>query len=292
MNQIEGFSTVDINITLPFRRELFGVLLLMVVIGISACGNKEKKAGQALVRVNGEEITVLQINDELKRAGVKADQQEVATKQLLEKLIDRQLIIEEAMRNKIDRSPGVIQAIERAKAQIIAQAYLESITSKLAKPSIAEIDTYYNNHPEYFARRKQFDMQQIIFASKDLSDELKTVIDSAKTLDGVALWLDGHKVTYMRGLLSRSATELPEQMVTKMNELKKGELFLVNEGDKSILSSITDIKDNPVAAKNAAPQIGQYLSNIKAKEAADVEIKNLRSSAKIEYLNAPVSPSR
>ena len=99
------------------RRVFCGVLVLVATVSLSACGNKDKKAGQALVKVNGEEITVLQINDELKRAGVQAAQQEAATKQLLETLVDRQLILEEAARNKIDRTPDVMQAIERAKAR-------------------------------------------------------------------------------------------------------------------------------------------------------------------------------
>ena len=79
------------------KRVICSLLVLVVATGISACGNKEQKAGQSLVRVNGEEITVLQINDELKRAGVQAEQQEAATKQLLESLIDRQLILAEAL---------------------------------------------------------------------------------------------------------------------------------------------------------------------------------------------------
>jgi EpsD family peptidyl-prolyl cis-trans isomerase len=278
---------MKVNKPVPFRRVLCGVLLLVTAIGLSACGSKEKKAGQALVRVNGEEITVLQINDELKRSGVKADQQEAATKQLLEKLIDRQLILAEAMRNKIDRSPGVIQAIERAKAQIISQAYLESIVAKIAKPSKAEIDDYFQKHPEFFTQRKQFDLQQLVFATKDFSNELKLAMDSAKSLDEVAAWLDKHNVRYARGQLSRSTTDFPEQMVAKLQDMKKGQLFIVNEGENSMLNSITDVKDRPITAENAAPQIAQYLSNKKAKEAADAEIKNLRSSAKIEYLNAP-----
>jgi peptidyl-prolyl cis-trans isomerase C len=275
------------NNPVSLRRALCGALVLVTAVGLSACGSKEKKAGQALVRVNGEEITVLQINDELNRAGVKAEQQEAATKQLLESLIDRQLIMAEAKRNKIERTPEVMQAIERAKAQIIAQAYLKSIVSKIAKPSVAEIDDYFQKHPEYFAQRKQFDMQQIAIATKDFSSELKSAVDSAKSLDEVAAWLDRHNVRYARGQLSRSTTDLPEQMVAKLKEMKRGQLFIVNEGENSMLNSITAIKDSPVTAKNAAPQIEQYLINKKTKEAADAEIKHLRSSAKIEYLNAP-----
>lgn len=281
------WSFMKANNPVSLRRALCGALLLVTAVGLSGCGSKEKKAGQALVRVNGEEITVLQINDELNRAGVKAEQQEAATKQLLESLIDRQLIMAEAKRNKIERTPEVMQAIERAKAQIIAQAYLKSIVSKIAKPSVAEIDDYFQKHPEYFAQRKQFDMLQIAIATKDFSSELKLAVDSAKSLDEVAAWLDRHNVRYARGQLSRSTTDLPEQMVAKLKEMKKGQLFIVNEGENSMLNSITDIKDSPVTAKNAAPQIEQYLINKKTKEAADAEIKHLRSSAKIEYLNAP-----
>ena len=53
------------------KRTLFVVLLIGGGLILSACGNKEKKAGQSLARVNGIDITVLQVNDELARAGVK-----------------------------------------------------------------------------------------------------------------------------------------------------------------------------------------------------------------------------
>ena len=278
---------MKVNNPVSFKRVLCCALVLVAAAGLSACGSKEKKAGQALGRVNGEEITVLQLNDELKRAGAKADQQEAATKQLLESLIDRQLVAAEAMRNKIDRTPEVMQAIEHAKAQIITQAYLKSIVAKIAKPSTAEIDDYFQKHPEYFSQRKQFDIQQLAIATRDFSSELKSAVESAKTLDEVAAWLDKHNVRYARGQLTRSSADLPEQMVAKLKEMKRGQLFIVNEGENSMINSIVNIKDSPVSAKNAAPQIEQYLINRKTREAADAEIKHLRSSAKIEYLNAP-----
>lgn len=271
----------------PCRRVLCGMLVLVTAVGLSSCGGKEKKAGQALVRVNGEEITALQINDELSRAGVQPGQQEAATKQLLEAMVDRQLIMAEATRNKVDRTPDVMKAIERAKVQIIAQAYLQSITSKTSKPSKAEIDDYFQKHPEYFTQRKQFDMKQLVIATTDFSDKLKLVIDSAKSLDEVAAWLDGHGVRYVRGQLSRSSTDIPPEMGAKLLTMPKGQLFIVREGGNSLINSLADVKDSPVTAKDAAPQIEKYLINKKNKEVADAEITHLRSSAKIEYLNAP-----
>jgi len=275
---------VKANNAVFFRRVFCG--MLVIAVGLSACGSKEKKAGQALVRVNGEEITVLQVNDELSRAGVQPGQQEAATKQLLEAMIDRQLILSEAMRNKIDRTPDVMKAIERAKAQIITQAYLQSITAKVTKPSKAEINDYFQKHPEYFAQRKQFDVKQLVLASKDFSDKLKQVVDSAKTLEAVASWMDGQSVKYARGQLSRSTADIPPELGEKLGALHKGEMFIIKQGENTLINILVDIKDVPVTAENAAPKIEQYLINKKNKEVADAEITHLRSSAKIEYLNA------
>jgi len=283
---MDVFSLWGGNASMPYKRVLCGFLVLLSTTGLSACGNKENKAGQALVRVNGDEITVLQINDELRRAGVKSDQQEAATKQLLESLIDRQLIIAEAKRNKIDRSPEVIQAIERGKAQIITQAYLKNIVTNISKPSKTEINDYFQKHPEYFTQRKQYDIQQLIIATKDLNDKLKSAIDTASSLDGVETWLNAHNIQYSRGKLSRNTTDLPEAMVAKLMGINKGQLFIVNEGEKSLLNTITDIRNSPVSAKDAEPQIEQYLISKKSREAAEAEITHLRSLAKIEYLNA------
>ena len=63
------------------RVALLGAVLISV-LGFSACNSesKEKRSGQALVSISGKEVTVLQLNDELRRSGVRADQYEAASK--------------------------------------------------------------------------------------------------------------------------------------------------------------------------------------------------------------------
>lgn len=272
----------------PYRRGFCVIGMFAIAVGLAACGSKdaEKKPGQALVRVNGEEITALQLNDELSRANVPPGQQEAATRQLLESLIDRQLVLAEAGRNKMDRTPDVMKAIERAKAQIIAQTYVQSITSKLAKPSIAEVDDYFQKHPEFFSQRKQFDMKQLVMSSNDASDNFKRALDAAKSLDEVAAWLEKNGVRHARGQLSRSSTDMPPEMSAKLLTMPKTQLFVVREGGNTLINAIIDVREAPVSAKDAAPQIEKFLINKKIKEAMDAEIAHLRSSAKIEYLGA------
>jgi peptidyl-prolyl cis-trans isomerase C len=283
---LDVFSSVKAGNVVSKKWLLCGALIMVAGMGLSAC-SKEKGGGQSLARVNGEDITVLQVNDELAHANVPADQQQDASKKILESLIDREVIVDEAMREKIDRSPGVLQAIARAKAQIIEQAYLQSVTSKVDKPTTAELSDYFHQHPEIFGNGKVYDMNSLLIAGKDMNDKLKAELDSAKTLDEVAAWMKSHDVHFARGVASRNTMSMPPEMASKLMTMHAGQMFVVNEGGNSMIVSIANIKDNPIAFEDAAPAIEQYFKMKNTKEAVDTEVKHLRSLAKIEYLNAP-----
>ncbi|MEC5163519.1 MULTISPECIES: EpsD family peptidyl-prolyl cis-trans isomerase [unclassified Janthinobacterium] len=269
----------------PVRLACAG-LVVLVAAGLSACGGeKAKKPGQALASVNGEEVTILQLNEELQRSGAQPAQQATASKQLLEALIDRQLLQSEAAKDKTDRDPKVMQAIERAKALIVAQAYMQKRVGNVAKPAAAEVEDYFNKNPGFFSQRKQFDMRELIVGSADVNDELKAAMDAAKSLEEVAAWLDAHKVKFTRTQLSRTSADLAPELSGKLLAMPKGQLFIIKEGERSMLISIAEIKDAPVTLEVAKGQIEQFLFNKRNKEAADAELARLRAAAKIEYFN-------
>jgi EpsD family peptidyl-prolyl cis-trans isomerase len=267
------------------------VLVLIATVGLSACGNKDKKAGQSLAVVNGEEITFHQVKEELQRANVPAAQQEAASKQLLEALIERQLLLAEAAKDKTDRDPKVMQAVERSRAQIIAQAYMQKRLGTVAKPSKAEVEAYFKKNPQFFSERKQFDLKQLTIASKSMNDQLRTSIDAAKSLEDVAAYLTSNKIEFGRGDLVRSTSDLPTEMSSKLLSMPRTQLFLIKEGERTLLLSLTDVKDSPVTLEKASPQIEQFLFQQKTKETAEGLLKSLRATAKINYLNGAGSAS-
>lgn len=273
------------------HRQLVCTAAVLLAVSLTACGNKaEKKPGQALASVNGQEVTVLQLNEELQRANVPAAQQETARKRMLEALIDRQLLEGEAAKEKIDRDPKVMQSIERAKSMIVAQAYLQKRIGTPARPTRPEVEQYYSQNPQFFANRKVFEMRQLVLATSDVNDATKGAIDSSKSLDEVATWLTEHKVKFGRSQLVRASHELPPELTSKLVAMPKGQLFIIREGERSMLMAINDVKDAPVTIEQATPQIEQFLMTKKNKEAADAEIKRLRAAAKIEYLNKADAP--
>ncbi|NMM27748.1 MAG: peptidyl-prolyl cis-trans isomerase, EpsD family [Glaciimonas sp.] len=273
------------------KQVLFGALTLAAVMSLSACNKQasselKDERSSPFVKVNDVEITMLQSIDDLgaaERRPIAAEQ--AVNKQLLETMIDRQLLQEEAMRNRLDRDPKVIQAIDHAKTQILAQAYLQSKFATIDTPSKAEIDAYFQTHPELFTQRKLFYMNELVVATKDVTAKLKMRLDSAKSIEQVAVWLDNNHVQYKRTQLTRSTADLAPEIITKLRAMRRNQLFVIKAGEYSMLNSIYDVKPSPVTAQAAAPQIERYLRNKKRKEIGDLELGRLRASAKIEYLN-------
>ena len=66
-------------------------LAVTMAVTLVACGKSESKSGQALVKVGKEEVTALQLNEELQRVNVPAAQQPQARKQVLES--DRKSVV-------------------------------------------------------------------------------------------------------------------------------------------------------------------------------------------------------
>jgi peptidyl-prolyl cis-trans isomerase C len=274
------------SITTAGARAVLGTALL-VLATLSGCGDKAAPArqGQALANVNGAEITVLQLNEEMQRAGVPAARQQEASKQLLQALIDRELLEHAAIGEKLDRDPKVMQAIERMRSLIVAQAYLQKRLAKVAPPTPAEVEAYYKEHPDYFDKRRQFSINQLTLAASDLTPELRAAADGARSLEEVAVWLDAHGIKYGRAQVTRSTAELNPVLSKKLLALPKGQLFSVREGDRAMLLAVAEVRDAPVPLTVAAPQIAQFLTTRKNKELAAAEVVRLRQGAKIEYLN-------
>src|SRR5689334_8138215 len=101
-------------------------LPVCAVLTLTACSRHAQTNSQVVATVDDREITVSQLNQAL--AGVNPDALTPAlTRQAIDSLVSEELLVRDALQNRLDRDPATVAAIERARRQILAQAYAERV---------------------------------------------------------------------------------------------------------------------------------------------------------------------
>jgi len=271
------------------------LLLTLVVASVftSACGKKDQAEKselktQVVAKVNSDEISIHQVNFQLARMGqVSEAQSKEASKQILTRLVDQQLLKQQALESKLDRDPKILQALESSKDEILAQAYLDQLMSKAAKPTKAEIDTFYQDHPELFANRRIFRLQELVVdISKDKFAEVEAGLKDIKSINEIAAWLKAKNYPFTANSNVRAAEQLPLDMLKKLQPLKDGDLILVPTGRSLNVLHLAASQSTPISRENATPFIEQYFLNQNKSKLAKKEMEALNSKAKIEFIGA------
>ena len=265
---------------------------------LNACGNKEgekvsKANTQVVAKVNGDEISIHQINFQLNRltqqsqAQLTEAQNKEAAKQILKRLIDQQLLIQKAIEAKLDRNPNVLQALEASRNEILAQAYLEQLMAKAQKPSQAKIDAFYQENPELFEKRRVYRLQELVVnLDKEKHAEAEATIKGMKNINDIANWLKSKNYPFDANSNIRTAEQLPLPLLKKIQPLKDGE-FVVVANEKSFnVIHIAASQSKPITREKATPIIEQFFMNQNKSALAKSELANLNKASKVKFLGA------
>jgi EpsD family peptidyl-prolyl cis-trans isomerase len=246
----------------------------------------KKAATQVAAKVNADEITVHQVNAVLARTpNLSPEAAPRAKREILTRLVDQQLAVQQAIKTKLDRSPQVVQALEAARAEILARAYADSIAKAQPKPSADEIKQYYAEHPELFAQRRVYRLEEIAVRSKeDLGPALREQVAKAKSMKEIAVWLQAQKIPFQPNVGARAAEQVPMEMLAGLQKMKDGDIQVFSSAGAFSVVRVAASKSEPVSEEKATPLIQQFLFNRKSGEAVIAEMKSLKSGAKIEYL--------
>ncbi|HEY8876232.1 MAG TPA: EpsD family peptidyl-prolyl cis-trans isomerase [Roseateles sp.] len=255
---------------------------------LTACGGGDKgdKASQTAAKVNKEEITVHQINFVLQRQpGLRADQAEAASRQVLERLIDQELAVQKAQEQKLDRDPRVVQQIEAAKREIIARAYAERVGESVAKPTNEEIAKYYNEKPALFKDRRIYSLQELqIEAKPEQFEAIRAKLAAAKNLNEFAEYLKSADLRFNGNQAVRAAEQLPLTSLDAIAKMKDGDSMVSPNPNGITVLFLVSSRSQPVDEARARPAIEAFLLNQRKGEAVQKDLKALRESSKIEYV--------
>ncbi|MEY2893815.1 MAG: hypothetical protein RJA98_3723 [Pseudomonadota bacterium] len=255
---------------------------------LAACSGKSGASSASLVavKVNSDEVSIPQVNAQLSRMqGVPASQADAARKQVVDGLIDQRLLVQQAIEMKLDRDPEVLGNLEGAKAQVLAQSYLQKTVAPKAKPDAAAIAKYYGEHPELFAQRRVYKLQEVATdLPKARLPELEKVVAGAKSLSDVVNWLRQQDAKVSTNAAVRGAEMLPLAALPRISAMKDGEMGVIAAGNQLTVLQIAASQSQPMNEAQAKPYIDQFLSAIKRDELVKAELVRLRGAAKIEYV--------
>jgi EpsD family peptidyl-prolyl cis-trans isomerase len=264
------------------------LIAVVVALALAGCNKDEqnKPAGQAAAKVNKEAIPVSAVNDLLARAGnVPQDQAKQAGKQVLERLIDQEVLVQQAHEKKLDRDPRVMQSIEAAKREILSRAYLEQVTAAAAKPSEQDVKDYYDKHPELFKERRIYNLRELaINAKPDFLPAVQEQMAKAKSLNDIVDWLKSRNIEFATNAGVKAAEQMPLEILPKFHQLKDGQTAIIPQAGAILVVQLVASQSQPLDQKQATPFIEQFLSNQKRTDLAATEVKRLREAAKIEYV--------
>ena len=260
------------------KRSLVALALLAT---LTAC--QKKAEGQTVAVVNNEEITASELNAELANANIpdSADKKAI-TNRVLQGLVERRLLAEQARKDGIDKSPDFIARQRRMNEELLIGmlASRSMDTSKL--PTDAEIAAFQAKQPQAFANREVWKLEQLQYDTpqdKAISDR----IVATKTLTELAGVLSAARIPFQRASNQLVTSAIPAELYPQLARLQGGEPFIVPAGGKSVASSIISREPAPLSGPQARTEAVNAMRRLNSTTALQQRLKDLKSSAKIEY---------
>ena len=252
---------------------------LVVALPLVGCNSDKadgKTATQVAAKVNGAEISVHQINSVLAKAtGVTNENADRARKEVLDRLVDQQIAVEQALAKKL----------ESARREILARAYLEQIAAAQPKATDDEVKRYYDEHPDLFSNRRVYNIQELAIAKNGTSlDELKSLVATGKSMEEIAGWLKSKNIPARGNAGARAAEQLPLELLPKLAQMKDGQTALIDGPQQAFVMRVVASQSAPVDEATAKPRIQQFLQNQRGSKAVADEMKKLKEAAKIELM--------
>jgi len=265
------------------------LLVLIAVLGaaLTACGEK-KTTGQVdvVVKVNGEAISVAELEDKMRQRDHLSEAQNISVSaSAIKSKVDMELLRQAAVREKLDTDKTIHARLAESNRFILATAYMEKQMAAVAKPGEAEVKAYFQQHPERFADRKQYDLQELLIQTRpDNEAQIKEKLGGGKNYKAFVLWLKEKKIPNNGQQLVTSADQIPEEILQKLKNLKAGESIVIDGKDQINVIFLNAVKLQPVTLEQASPMIVKTLEDKRKRDVMNDMIRQLREKAKIEYV--------
>ncbi len=273
------------------------VSLLLLAAGmllLGACsdtsGGSADRASQRIAEVNGDEISVHLLNQWIGQQAALAGGPPAAaeldriSRAGLERLIEQELLVQQAQAAKLDRDPQVLQALALARREVLARAYAQRLAASATPPQEAELRAWYDARPLLFARRQLFELRETLLpTTPEQFESLRVLLAGGATLVQIGDWMRAQKLPSQGSRSVQPAEGLPAAWLEPLSKMRDGQALLLGTAGAARIVVRASATDAPLAFEAVRPAIEQRLMAERRRDAVATAITTLRRDARVAY---------
>jgi EpsD family peptidyl-prolyl cis-trans isomerase len=260
-------------------------------LALAACSKDGGDKGPVVLKVNDKSFSVSDVEREIQQEARRAPatmQQYLATKegqkQLLEGLVRRELLLQEAEKRKLADRPEIVEQVAQTRRDLVIRALLQEEVTAKVKVEDKDLEEYFKNHPDEFSG-DQMKVKHILVRSeveaKDVLDRIKKGEPFEKVAREVSI--DSASVPKGGELDFFRYGEMVPEFSKAAYALKPGE---VSEAVKSpfgfhVIKAVDRKKGTAMNLDDVREQLRRKLADERRSQRFQEWIKELQASAKI-----------
>lgn len=241
-------------------------------------------SGQVVARVNGEEITIHELNNELALINANDENRDKIRRDILKSLVTRTLFEQNAKNIQLDRSPAVMMEIERSKSSLLSKAYIQSQIINAPVVTRKEAEDYVLDNPNIFSERAHYQFDTLVVSNTYLTLEKREAWEKVTNLDEIESVLLAEGVEYKRIPFGAHTEQLSAPIRNNIQELKlSGDAFYMVFKNNTYISIYKESRPAVLSGTAAISVATQYLNSVRIKEFLVKLEKDVTSSATVEF---------
>ncbi len=253
---------------------------------LAGCTERRDRASpNTAVRVNREEVTVQHLAYLMnQQRGLKPEQAEGVGRQLLERLIDQQLMLQKADDLKLERDPRVAMQLEMSRRELLARAYMDKVGEGVPKPTPEEISATYLAKPALFSQRRIHHFKEVtVEARPDQFEDVRRQLAAANDVNDFVNRLQRDSFRFAVSESHRAPEQLPLASLESFARMAVGQAAVLPITAGLQVVFLAGVQAAPLTEEQARPTIEQFLHNDRVRKRVEEDVKGLRAAGRIEY---------
>ncbi len=264
----------------PSVKRSFAALLLA---GAVLAGCSKEVGGQVVAVVDGEEITLQEINAELAGLPIAEGADLKPIRQAaLQRIVERRLLANAAREDGIEETPDYIIRKRQMEDGLLVQMMGAKVGRTIKMPEGGEVDRYITENPNMFEGRTLLLVDQIRFGTPTKNEYLQG-LSQAKTMQEVVAVLDRFGIKYSRQDGQIDTANLTASLVNQIKAVPATEPFVLPGGAMVSVNLIKATRAVPLGGDNARPAAVQGYRNKQIADALQKRMNDERETADIQY---------